>query len=224
MVSVEFESGGNYALEAVRLFSRYGIRVLSCIVQSHPGRESAHASLFLDLTESSMDKTRLIAKLKAIPYVNKIELLDLPFTHGEARLVVFTLEEMHNLFKVLRELGAGGLAIMYHMGFRAGKAMAAKISDYFEDSKKALDYLLLYYESLGYGRFKLENYVDGVYFRVIARELLECIDVKSDKPNSQIFRGILSGFLSGLWRREVSVLEIRCFAMGDDYCEFEVGV
>ena len=221
LVSVELKDYGDYALESVKLFSKYGVKMLSCIVQSHPDRGAIHASLFLDLTDSSIDKSDLLRELKSLPYVKNIELLDLPFTHREARLVVFTLEEMHDLFKVLRELGGGGLAIMYHMGFRAGETIAAKLSGYFENNKKALEYLLLYYESLGHGRFKLESYIGGVYCRVVVRELLECIDVSSGEPNSQLFRGILAGFLSKLWGREVKVVETKCIAKGDPCCEFE---
>jgi len=224
LISFELEDESDYALEPVKLFSKYGVKMLSCIVQSHPDRGAIHASLFLDLTDSNIDKSDLLRELKALRHVKNIELLDLPFTHGEARLVVFTLEEMHNLFKVLRELGGGGLAIMYHMGFRAGEAIATKLSGYFENNKKALEYLLLYYESLGHGRFKLESYIDGVYCRIVARELLECIDVSSGEPNSQLFRGLLSGFLSKLWGREVKVVETRCIAKGDSCCEFEARV
>ena len=221
LISVELDDKGDYALEPVKLFSKYGVKMLSCIVQSHPDRGAVHASLFLDLTEASIDKNALIVELKALPHVKNIELLDLPFAHGEARLVLFTLEEMHNLFKVLRKLGAGGLAIIYHMGFKAGEAIATKLSGYFEDGKKALEYLLLYYESLGHGRFRMKSYVDGVYCRVVARELLECIDVSSGEPNSQLLRGILAGFLSKLWGREVKVVETKCIAKGDPCCEFE---
>ena len=224
LLSVEFEDYGDYALEPVKLFSKYRVKMLSCVVQSHPDRGAIHASLFLDLTDSSIDKFDLLRELKSLRHVKNIELLDLPFTHGEARLVVFTLEEMHDLFKVLRELGGGGLAIMYHMGFRAGEAIAARLSGYFENGKKALEYLLLYYESLGHGRFKLKSYIDGVYCRIVVRELVECIDVNSDKPNSQIFRGMLAGFLSKLWGREVKVVEMKCIAKGDPCCEFEAKV
>ena len=224
LVSVELEDQPDYALEPLRLFSRHGVRMLSCIVQSHPDRASVHASLFLDLADSSIDPAELLAELRAIPHVRKAELLDLPFTHGEARLVVFTLREMHSLFRMLRELGGGGLAIMYHMGLGAGEALAESLSQCFESRRRALEYLLLYHESLGHGRFELKKYIDRAYCRVVARELAECLGVSSGKPSSQLFRGVLAGFLSRLWRTRVYVKETRCVAKGDPYCEFEATI
>ncbi len=224
LVSLELEAVSDYALEPLRLFSRHGIRMLSCIVQSHPNRGSVHASLFLDLTDSSTDPAELLVELRAIPHVRRAELLDLPLTHGEARLVVFTLREVHSLFSMLRELGAGGEAIMYHMGLRAGEALAESLSRCFESGRRALEYLLLYHESLGHGRFELERYVDRAYCRVVVRELMECLGVGSERPNSQLFRGLLAGFLSKIWGEKVRVVESKCIARGDPYCEFEATV
>ncbi len=205
----------------IMLFSKYGIRMLSCVVQAHPGWDLIHATFFLDLTDSDLTPAELLTKLDLMPLVKRIELLDLPLTHGEARLAVFTLEDMHYLFGMLRELGDGGLAIMYHMGLRAGEALAEKVSSYFNDNKRSLEYMLLYNESLGHGRFKLERYIDKAYCRIIVKELLECIGVKSEEPNGQVFRGMLAGFLSKLWGREAKVVETKCITTGDSYCEFE---
>jgi len=221
LVSVELESNSGSVLEILKLFSKHEVSTLSCIVQSHPDRESVHATLFLDLTDSSLKPAKLLTELKVLPYIRRVELLDLPLTHGEARLVVFTLEEMHNLFRLLRELGEGGLAVMFHMGFKAGEAMAERLFSYFGDNRKSLEYMLLYYESLGHGRFRLERYIDKEYCRLVARELVECLGVRSEKPNSHLFRGLLAGFLSRLWRKEVKVEETRCIARGDSCCEFE---
>jgi len=222
VISVELEGRIGFALDPLKLLSEHGIRLLSCIVQSHPDRHRVHATLFLDLTESDLATADLLSRLRHIPHIKKIELLDVPLTHGEARLIVFTLEDMYRLFGMLRELGSGGLAIMYHMGYKAGEALAQKLATYFDSSRRALEYMLLYYESLGHGRFKLESYIDKTYCRVVVRELLECLGVRNEKPNSQVFRGMLAGFLSKLWGKEVEVREIKCLALGDPYCEFEV--
>ena len=223
-MSMELERTADYAIKPLTFLSRHGIRMLSCIIQSHPDRPLVHATLFLDLTESDLSTTSLLSELRMIPHVRRIELIDLPLTHGEARLVVFTLEDIHRLFERLREIGPGGLAIMYHMGFGAGEALAERIARCFKDNKKALEYVLLYYESLGQGRFKLKSYVEGVRCRIEVRELMECIGVTSNEPNSQLFRGLLAGLLSRLWKSDVEVAEVRCIAMGDPYCEFEAKI
>ena len=222
--SIELEGGINNIIEVLKALSERNIDILSCILQAHPDRALVQTTLFLDLTEVKREFREIESMIRSIPYIKRMELLDLPLTHGEARLVVFTLEDIHHLFEMLRELGDGGLAIMYHMGYRAGKALAKRISPYFKDNKRSLMYTLLYNESLGHGRFKLEEYIERAYCRVVARELSECLEVKSDKPNSQLFRGILAGCISELWGEEVEVRETKCIAMGDPYCEFEVEI
>ena len=147
-------------------------------------------------------------------------MIDLPWTHGEARLVSFTLAEMHHLLGMLRELGTGGEAIMYHMGYRAGAALAEKLTGYYETGRQALECLLLFHESLGRGRFRIREYREGEVCIVEARELVECIGVVSDRPTSHMFRGLLAGFLSKLWGVDVKVVETTCIATGDPYCEF----
>ena len=146
LVGIELKSDSEHVLNALRLFSKHRVRVLSCVIQSHPDRAFLHAALFVDLTDSDLKPAELLARLKALPYVSRVELLDLPFTHGEARLTVFTLGDMHRLFGLLRGLGEGGKAVMYHMGFGAGQVMAERVSVYFGEGKRALEYLLLYYE------------------------------------------------------------------------------
>ncbi len=221
IVSIELEDDIDYALEPVKFFSKHRIRMLSIVVQSHPERPLIYATLFLDLTESDLNSKQVVFHLSRMPYIKEVKLLDIPLTHGEARLAVHTLDDLHYLFSLLKELGAGGLAIMYHMGFRAGSALAERISPYFKDNKKALEYALLYYESLGHGIFEIEKYIEGSYCRIKAREMLECLSVKSEKPNSQIFRGLLAGFLSKLWNEEVHVKEVKCITLKDPYCLFE---
>lgn len=134
----------------------------------------------------------------------------------------FTLEEIQNLFDMLRELGSGGKAILFNMGYKAGYDLANRIVKFFESSGRALEYTLLYHESLGHGRFEILRYIDKVECWIRADELSECIGVKAEEPNSHLFRGILSGILSRLWNSKVSVEEVKCVAKGDDYCEFRV--
>lgn len=221
-VSSEVEDGPGYAVEPLKFFSEHGIRMLSSVVQSHPDRKLLHATFFLDLMDSDLPLGEVVRRLSRIPHIRRLEVIDLPLTHGEARLAVLMLDDVHHLFDMLRGLGTGGLAILYHMGLRAGRALAGKVSPYFKDNRRSLEYMLMYYESLGHGRFRLKDYVDGAYCRVDVGELLECIDVRGEGPNSQLFGGMLAGFLSELWGRGVEVAEVRCIALDDKVCEFEV--
>jgi len=223
MVSAEVHGDVVENMFAVLKFlSKHGIRAFSTILQAHPDGAFVKFTSFLDLTEADITLGELAVVMKQLPKVKRLEIVSLPFTHGEARFVVFTLEQMNSLFKMLRELGSGGLAIMYHMGFEAGKSMAIRLKGHFRTNESTLRYILLYLESLGHGTFSIEEYNEGRNCRIIAHNLLECIDVRSDRPNSQLCRGILAGALSALWNKEIEAIETKCIAMGDPYCEFVI--
>ncbi len=224
IVSIRLKAEPDFLMKPVEIFSKYKIGVLSCIVQAHPDRPLVRATIFLDLTHSTVSKEEIVSKILSLSGVQEIELLEFPLTHGEARLVAFTLEEIQNLFDMLRELGSGGRAILFNMGYKAGYDLADRIAKLFESNKKALEYMLLYHESLGHGRFDILRYIDGAECVVRADELSECIGIKAGEPNSHLFRGILSGILSRLWRSKVLTEEVKCVAKGDDHCEFNVRV
>ena len=44
----------------------------------------------------------------------------------------------------------------------------------------------------------------------------------SKKCESHLIRGMLAGWFSQLFRKEVKVREVKCIAKGDSYCQFEV--
>jgi len=222
IVSLKLKAEPDFLVEPIEFFSKHKVGVLSCIVQAHPDRLFVRATIFLDLTHSISSKEKIITGLLSLPGVQEVELLEFPITHGEARLVAFTLGEIQDLFDMLRNLGTGGKAMLFNMGFKAGQDLADRVVEFFESGKRALEYMLLYHESLGHGKFEILKYIDGVECRVRADELSECVGVKSNEPNSHLFRGLLSGFMTKLWKEEVLVKEVKCVAKGDEYCEFRI--
>ncbi|MGK7932910.1 MAG: V4R domain-containing protein [Microcystaceae cyanobacterium] len=43
------------------------------------------------------------------------------------------------------------------------------------------------------------------------------------KPVCHIYAGLMAGFFSGLVKKDLSCIEIQCYAMGETYCKFLVG-
>ncbi|RLE65978.1 MAG: hypothetical protein DRJ38_02895 [Thermoprotei archaeon] len=224
IVSIRLKAKPNFLVKPVEVFSKCNIGILSCIIQAHPDRPFVRATIFLDLTYSTISREEIVSKIMSLPGVREIELLESPLTHGEARLVAFTLGEIQDLFGMLRNLGSGGKAILFNMGYRAGYNLADRIAKFFKSSERALEYMMLYHESLGHGRFEILKYIDEVECIIRADELCECMGVKAKEPNSHLFRGILTGILSRLWKNKVLVEEVKCVAKGDDHCEFKVEV
>ena len=223
VVNVELRSEVGCAADLIRIFSQHGVNVLSFIMWTGLKDERVYATLFLDLENREIPQEPL-RELKYSSKVERIRLVSLPLTPREAALISLTVAEAKGLRRMAESLGSGGKAIMFHSGFEAGRDLAEKFKASYDSNRRALENFLLYSEVLGRGKFRLESYLDGAYCKVIVEGLVECVRVRSSEPNSQMFRGMLSGFISGLWGREVSAVETRCIAKGDPYCEFEIRV
>jgi len=214
-VIVRLGGGFEGLLEVVRALGRMGVKILSCFTQV--SGEELDTML---VAESGGGVPEVEVGLRVLPAVKSVRIVDSGLDSNEARLIGFTLGDVRQLLGIFRDLGSGGLALMYHIGHRVGKLMAERSRG--RDGLDALKGLLARYEALGHGRFEVVDYVEGVACRVVARGLFECVGGRSAVPRSHFFRGLLAGFISGLWARNVRVSEIRCAAMGDEWCEFEV--
>ena len=60
------------------------------------------------------------------------------------------------------------------------------------------------------------------YIRVYRCFECECAPQKTNKPYSHLVRGMIAGVSTEILGMEMTAKEIKCIAMGDPYCEFEV--
>ena len=207
------------AFESIlRILREKGSSVYSMIIQSHPEEELSKATLFIEI-EKGTEVSEVISAVKDVKEIVDLHIIVQKMKWGEARLIVFPLEDMDYLFSMLRDLGTGGLAVMYHMGRNAGEHIFDRFSVGREDKKLILKHFLLYLESLGYGEFKVQKYNDRIFAVIHAYDLFECIG-KSKVKGSNIFRGLLTGFFVKLWETDVVVEETKCRMRGNKYCEF----
>jgi len=221
VVSAELKCEVGCVADLVRMFSQHGVNVLGFVMQTNGKDGVVWATLLLDLADLKEVPQEPLKRLEYSPKVERIRLVSLPFTINEASFVTLTRVEAEGLRRIIKNLGSGGKAIVFYSGFETGRMLAGRFKAFCEDNRRALENFLLYNESLGYGEFRLEKYLDKAYCRITVERLIECMGVKSSEPNSQTFRGILSGFISSLWGREVNAVETKCIAVGDPYCEFK---
>lgn len=66
-----------------------------------------------------------------------------------------------------------------------------------------------------------EGKVEGA---IRIQDLFECLPFKgqSKEARGNLFRGYLTGAISQLYNRRVTVLEDECIAKGDPYCKFSI--
>ena len=58
---------------------------------------------------------------------------------------------------------------------------------------------------------------------VLITQSFEAKARKTEQPSCHFFRGFLAGFLSELFKKAITVVEEKCAAKGDKYCEFAFG-
>jgi len=221
VMSFELGSDVSQIIDSLKLFYSEKIDVLSCVVQGHPGYPYVNGVIFLDLSESSISSNELEKKVRTLGYASRFAIIEREFTHGEARIIAFPLEDLHSILESIRNMGEPGYALLYHLGLNMGKNYAKKISLFFS-KYNLLKYLLLCYQGMGFGEFYVSKYVEEKESVIEAKDLFECIGAVSDEPNSHLFRGILSGIFSELWGGKVEVVEEKCIAKGDSKCVFKV--
>jgi len=74
-------------------------------------------------------------------------------------------------------------------------------------------------ENWGEISFQDVNFSDGEG-RVVVLNSFEAVARRSDEACCHFLRGFLAGFLSELLSKNVVVVERKCAAKGDEYCEF----
>ncbi len=197
---------------------------------------------FIDFTGSDIDPENLAEELKALEFVEKVEVIkprfegfivdeiSFPIMLGPHRAIILSEPALKGFLIDFREhLGSGGEAMLYHIGRAVGAERARYVNDLAErigvrrlEDRITIGALL--FKSLGYGIPEiLELREDLPYLRVRVYHCIECeLGEKADHPFSHYVRGILAGYASEILKRDLFAVETRCLAMGDPYCEFEV--
>ena len=209
-------------VEVTKIFQEHNIKMLSCIMDSHPHEDKVYATIFLDVSELDLTLNELVIKLRQLPGITYVEYIVVPLTHGLAHLVAFTLHDIFNLVDgAHRRFGSIGKVFLFHVGHEVGARKAEELMSVF-GVEKTIKYMTQWIQSLGWGRVDLIECIPYTKCTLKIRNLFECVGIRSDEPRSHLFRGFLAGFFSKIWNRQVTVIETKCMAKGDPYCEFMI--
>ncbi|KYH36266.1 MAG: hypothetical protein AYL28_006850 [Candidatus Bathyarchaeota archaeon B23] len=119
--------------------------------------------------------------------------------------------------------------MLYHLGLGGGmmrgtrifqEAASIGVSDLMEKCEIASGVFM----SLGYGMLELlELREEPPYIHLRIHRSIECeLGRSAGRPFSQFIRGIIAGFATICFKREMIAEESRCIAMGDPCCEFKI--
>ncbi|MCX8177247.1 MAG: hypothetical protein N3F10_02995 [Candidatus Bathyarchaeota archaeon] len=197
--------------------------------------------VFLDLTNVNLPVEELVERMRSVNGVKSIEILK-PTVEGliadyinhrlmlaEERAIIIRRSIYGGVSKRMREqFGTAGEAFLFHLGHSGGMEygkshleMAKKLG--ISDPVEIIKCLTLpLFSAVGFGRSEIIEIITYPSFRAIIRvyDCFECeIGIGSEKPYSQLIRGMLAGYLSSLFNRRVIVEETKCIAKGDPYCE-----
>ncbi len=222
--------------EALDVFARYAVNILNLSVHSMPEWERAPVFLFADFTELDVDVEDVKRELEFVTgdrvYVKEARVRGFMmdefafpiYVLPSVRSIMVVEPDFHEMIKgVYEKLGDVTAVFLYHLAYSGGKFLARYLSERLSlDRRELLAEVLKVYQAGGWGRVELVRY-DLRQLDIVVRvyDSIECKIFKgSTRPASQFIRGHLSGLLSELLGEDIRVIEAKCIAMGDPYCEF----
>ena len=215
--------------------AEYGVNVLSGLIMAEPGTEVGTVIMFIDLTDASITLERLLDELRKLDVVLKADVVVRKIgqmavdgtTHTTTflgrRVVILDVDDVGSMFKWLVEtFSSGGRAILFDMGERAGASAAERLKNLYGLSGRELfETFLALHAAAGWFNYELIEYNEDTV-RLRLYENFECMPMagKLDRPTSHLVRGAIAGVLHRAQGREFDVVEVKCLAKGDAWCEF----
>ncbi len=194
--------------------------------------------IVIDLTNLNINLDDVLSKLKSLDVVTEVDVAELYFDGRllvdqihfpitgifKDRLLIMSEEDVELFVVGMREkFGSAGLALLYMQGETIGRILAKRFYELnIKELKKAIIYLLLRAFSLGRYRGELHEYIEGREIVIRLDDNWECIVAKRhgvSEPSAHFERGILAGIIKWYTNRDVKVIETKCIAAGDKYCE-----
>jgi predicted hydrocarbon binding protein len=196
-------------------------------------------ALFLAFPKGSLDVDSLKGSLRGLDVAEELEIVEprplpyetvlFPIRNLQSRVLLFTVDRMRTIMdrmeRILTPAGAG--VIFFNMGLENGRTLKNFLNTMmlgrdlnFEERLWALKHHL---KSAGMGVVEFLNvdFEEGcASVRVYGS--FEAEGRKKGRPICHITRGILTGFFEEEFGKKVRVSELKCAAMGNEFCEFEV--
>lgn len=191
---------------------------------------------FFAEAQDSIDIQKIRAIIESSGYALKIELVEgtngivvdkyhypLNFNSGE-QAMTFRREDVVDMFSKIRKIfGSGANLVIYEMGVASGESDAKALHeavgrDLVKDNLLDLVYM---YAAEGWGLPEVIDFsLEPLRATIRFRDSFECGYAKSPVPNSLYLRGHLVGLTKVIFGKKTKVVETKCAAMGDPYCEF----
>ena len=202
--------------------------------------EESYCIIYIDLTDrDDVSVEELVQALRRTPLVTDVKLIRplfrgftfdphiFPLMKNDRRIIVLGRLAYEGFIKQgRRDMGSGFNTVLYIVGFDIGSNIFKEICNVIgrwriED---LLNWGSAIFQEMGYGRMKIISWNSEVKEAAIrVYDSFECELFKgSGRCESHLVRGIIAGWFSELFEKELIAVETKCIAKGDPYCEFEV--
>lgn len=126
------------------------------------------------------------------------------------------------LTEIKKSYGSGGEAFLYMIGFKLGSVCGEKYKPEMLTAEFIREDVLIF-QAFGWGIPEI-RYLDIKKPKIVIRfhKLFESAFVSERKtePYCYFFKGFITGLFSKFFKKDLSVVEVKCIAKGDPYCEF----
>ena len=148
-------------------------------------------------------------------------------TKKKGKFLVITNADFAEFQKRLEQIfSSSAVSVMLYEGAKAcGERSAERLRN--QLGMNVVDLLNAFArmkETEGWGKIEFRDFVfSDVHGRVIVRDSFEAKEYgKSHTSICHFIRGYLAGALSTILNAEIGLIETKCAAKGDDYCEFQI--
>ena len=210
------------------------------IVDVHLTRllEKGDAFILIDITKSKLSLDEIYEKLRAVGGLGDIKIQEVPLKGygfhvllyppqiGPFSVTITINSFLSTLLNAIKDKwGSAGEVAVYRIGETVGEEIYRIIgSTYKAIGREFINIINIIFRLMGWmEKLEISEYSDeNVIIKVY--DSIECRYVESEKSNSQFFRGILLGIFKQLLKNDVKVVEDKCIAKGDKYCQFKITV
>jgi predicted hydrocarbon binding protein/predicted amino acid-binding ACT domain protein len=219
-----------------KVFAGNNVNIVRVLVTSVEG--GADSLFYCDFTDTDVKPEELINEFKEITEVRDIRIIK-PVIPGlliddihpiimisGKRYIIDREDSFRGFIRGARdEFGSAGEALQYRIGLEMGRELWKGLDYYTEDVNDKLKILQLVFMNSGYGRMDIEADIDKKEANVKIYDSIECSQGTGAKePYSHYIRGMLAGVFEDIFKDKVEVREVKCIALGDEYCKFTIGI
>lgn len=225
--------------ETAKILSDNGVNIkTSSLFYGPKSRKFGFWTSFIDFSKANNSIKKLEKELRKLPAVLDVkfeepkpapyEIMHFPILHQGSRAIVMPVNLFGSMLNGIERIltHSGFAAVMYESGKKTGKRHTKYFKDKFglETREDLIEALIQGVKAIGWASVTVQE-IDSEQLSatLIAKENFEAI-AQNKKPYKacHFSRGFIAGYFGTVFGKPVDVTEIKCFAAGDEHCEFKI--